>query len=274
VGRSTLFLQSLEKALRVLETFSQADQHLSLSEIASLAGLDKPAAQRCVHTLVQTGYIEKDAQSGRFSLGKKVLDLGFNFLRGHPLVQRATPVLLQLRRDCGERTNLSLYDETTLVYVVRLHGKREYPQHSTLIGRRMPTHCSAGGRAMLSRLSDAEIRDVLARSVIRPMTQRTLTDPEAIFGRIVEAREKGYGFVDGESAPGELIVAAPVVDAQGRPAAAVHIAGSANKWQADSFERTFAPYAVEVAKHLSHPAGDAANVPQLPVRRDGRGTGD
>ena len=126
-NRSPLFIQSLEKALFVLESFGEAEQLLSLTEISKISGLDKPAAQRCVHTLVQTGYLEKDQQSGRFSLGKKVLDLSFHFLRAHPLVIAATPVLLQLRRDCGERTNLSLFDGTSVVYAIRLHGKREYP---------------------------------------------------------------------------------------------------------------------------------------------------
>lgn len=236
----------------MLEAFSQAEHLLGLSEIVKITGLDKPAAQRCVHTLVQTGYLEKDPQSGRFSLGKRVLDLSFHYLRAHPLVVAATPVLLQLRRDCGERTNLSLFDGTSVIYAIRLHGKREYPQYSTLIGRRMPTYCSAGGRATLSRLPEEEVREILARSALVPLTPLTLTEPEAIMARIAEAREKGYGFVAGESSPGELVIAAPVIDAAGRPVAAVHIAGSVGKWEAEAFEKTFAPQAMEAASILSH----------------------
>lgn len=267
MDRSLLFIQSLEKALFVLEAFRQAEQFLSLSEIAKISGLDKPAAQRCVHTLVQTGYLEKDPQSGRFSLGKKVLDLSFHFLRAHPLVNAATPVLLQLRRDCGERTNLSLFDGATVIYAIRLHGKRDYPQHSTLIGRRMPTFCSAGGRATLARLPLDEVKEILARSDLRPLTTLTLTDPEAILGKIDEASRCGYGFVNGESSPGELVVAAPVIDAGGRPTAAVHIAGSINKWQPEDFERNFAPHAMEAASFLSH-NNSALGVPTFGGRRN------
>ena len=252
MDRSPLFIQSLEKALFVLEAFREAEQFLSLADISRISGLAKPAAQRCVHTLVQTGYMEKDVQSGRFSLGKKVLDLSFHFLRAHPMVIAATPVLLQLRRDCGERTNLSLFDGTSVVYAIRLHGKREYPQHSTLIGRRMPTFCSAGGRATLARLPVEEVKEILARSDLRPLTSLTLTDPEAILERIDRARELGYGFVNGESSPGELVVAAPVIDFAGRPAAAVHIASSISKWEPDDFEKTFAPQVMEAASFLSH----------------------
>jgi DNA-binding IclR family transcriptional regulator len=253
--RSPLFIQSFAKVMRVLEAFRQGGQYLGLSEIAALTGLDKPQTQRCTHTLVETGYLEKHPQTGRFCLGKKCLDLGFHFLRTHPLVSVATPILLQLRRDCGERTNLSLFDRTTLVYAIRLHGKREYPQFSTLIGRRMATFCSAGGRAMLAALGDEAVREILAASDLAPMTADTITDPEKIMVEIGKSRARGYGFVVNESAPSEVTVAAAVLDAAGRPIAAVHIAGSLTKWSPEEYEARFSPFVVETARALSHDVG-------------------
>jgi IclR family pca regulon transcriptional regulator len=238
--------------MRVLEAFGNGEQYLGLGEFVALTGFDKPQVQRSTHTLVATGYLEKHPQTGRFCLGKRCLDLSFHFLRTHPLVLMATPVLLQLRRDCGERTNLSLFDRTTLVYVIRLHGKREYPQFSTLIGRRMATFCSAGGRAMLATLQNDEVRQILADSDLAPMTADTITDPGRIMVEIEKTRERGYGFVFNESAPSEVTVAAAVVDAAGRPFAAVHIAGSLTKWSPGEYEERFSPFVVETARSLSH----------------------
>jgi IclR family transcriptional regulator, pca regulon regulatory protein len=167
-------------------------------------------------------------------------------------VSLATPVLLQLRRDCGERTNLSLFDRTTLVYVIRLHGKHEYPQFSTLIGRRMATFCSAGGRAMLATLPNESVRGILAQSDLAPMTTDTITDPDQIMIEIEKTRARGYGFVVNESAPSEVTVAAAVLDAAGRPIAAVHIAGSLTKWSPGEYEERFSPFVVETAGALSH----------------------
>jgi len=259
--RSSLFIQSFDKVMRVLEAFGHSEQYLGLTEIVALTGLDKPQAQRCTHTLVATGYLEKHPQTGRFRLGKKCLDLSFHFLRTDPLVTMATPILLQLRRDCGERTNLSLFDRTTLVYAIRLHGKREYPQFTTLIGRRMATFCSAGGRAMLAALPREEVREILAESDLSPMTPDTITDPDRIMDEIERTRERGYGFVANESAPSEVTVAAAVLDAAGRPVAAVHIAGSLTKWAPDDYEKQFSPYVVETARSLSHAGTGAARVP-------------
>ncbi|NRC57226.1 helix-turn-helix domain-containing protein [Mesorhizobium sediminum] len=143
--KSALFVQSLEKAFKVLEAFGSGDQYLSLGEIATLSNLDKAAAQRCVHTLVETGYLEKDPRTARLMLGKRCLDLTYNLLRTNPLVIAATPVLMQLGRDIGERVNLSLFDGTSLIYAVRTPSGDDSYFVSALIGRRIPAFCSAGG---------------------------------------------------------------------------------------------------------------------------------
>lgn len=252
---SSLFVRSLAKGLKVLEVFANADQGLSLGDVAKLTGLDKSAAQRSVHTLVAAGYLEKDPRSGRLGLGTKVLDLSFYFLRTNPLVTEATPVLLQLRKDCGERTNLSLFDGESIIYAIRLQGRTEYPQYSTLVGRRMPSYCSAGGRAALARLSDVQAQDIIARSDRRQLTPHTLIEADAIFEKVLEARAKGYALAVEESSPNELVVAAAVLDATGQPVASIHIAGSMSNWKVDEFEAQFGRRVVETAALLSRSRG-------------------
>jgi DNA-binding IclR family transcriptional regulator len=224
---------------------------MALSEVALLSGLDKASAQRCVYTLVELGYLEKCSKTSRLSLGKKCLYLSFHYLRSDPLVKTATPILTKLRNDCGERTNLSLFDGPTLVYAIRLAGKHEDFFFSTLIGRRMPAFCSAGGRAMLAQLPIEEIEAIIDQSDLVPLTRSTITDPEKICEKIIEARERGYGMVVGESVASELTVAAAIVDNAGRPVGAVHVAGSTARWSAKEYERRFAPLVVEVAASLS-----------------------
>ncbi len=248
-----LFVQSLEKGLRVLEAFNGGEQYLGLAEIAARSGLEKSAAQRCTHTLQELGYLEKCPKTKQFALGKKCLDLAFYFLHAHPLVEAATPALVELRRSCGERVNLSLFDGTTLIYVIRQQGKREY-FYSSLIGRRMPTFCTAGGRAMLAHLPREEMMEIIGRSDLAPLTPHTITEPERIFEKIDEAREKSYGIVVNECAIGEISVAAAVLNATGQPIAGVHIAGSLSEWESQEFERRFAPLVIETARSLSRSA--------------------
>jgi IclR family transcriptional regulator, pca regulon regulatory protein len=245
-----LNVASVAKAFRVLEAFGQTISDLSLMEIADITGLDKSATQRFSHTLWQLGYLEKDERTRRFRLGKPVLDLSFYYLRSNALIELATPALIDLRNSCGERANLSLYDKTTTIYVIRQQTKREYFDGS-LVGRRIPVFCTAGGRAILSRLPAKEAADVISKSDLKPRTAKTVVDPSRIMEKVDEARQKGFGLAVEETVMGEITVGAAVTDAVGRPIAAVHIAASTSDWSPQSFEQRFAPLVVETAQSLS-----------------------
>jgi DNA-binding IclR family transcriptional regulator len=250
--RDTLFVASLEKGLAVLGAFSGGQQFMTLREVADACGTDKSTAQRFTHTLTQLGYLEKCARTKRFSLGKSVLELSFNYLRANTLVEAASPVLIELQRSTGERVNLSLFDDTSIIYAVRQLGKREY-YYSSLIGRRMPIYCTSGGRVMMSHLSKKEVDGILERSTLKPLTRKTIYEREKIRAKIAEAREKGYSLTVEETVTGELVVAGAILDAEGRPAAAIHIAGSLSEWTPNQFEKKFGPLVVETCHALSRP---------------------
>lgn len=254
VREDALHVASVAKAFRVLEAFQHTNSDLSLIEIAAHTGLDKSATQRFAHTLWQLGYLEKDERTRRFRIGKPVLDLSFSYLRSNPLVELATPALLALRNDCGERVNLSLYDDTTTIYVIRQQMKREYFD-STLVGRRIPVFCTAGGRSILAQLPHEEAVAIIARSNLAPRTAKTITDPAVILEKVAEAGRNGYGFAVEETVLGEVTVGAAVIDAAGRPLAAVHIAASITEWAPDVFVERFAPLVIETAQSLSRSQG-------------------
>ena len=109
-------------SFKVLEVFTGREQLLGLSEIASRAHLDKSAVQRSAHTLEKLGYLDQDPVSRRYMLGIRVLNPAFGYLRSHPLIEKAAPILLDLRRTTGERVDLSLLDRDALVYVLRLQS--------------------------------------------------------------------------------------------------------------------------------------------------------
>jgi IclR family transcriptional regulator, pca regulon regulatory protein len=244
-----LFLQSVARALDVIEAFAQSPKPKSLGEIAAAAGVNKSAAQRIGLTLLSRGYLER-AESGGLTLGRRLLDRSFDYLRSNPLIERATPVLTDLRKLAGERVDLSLFDRTTIIYATRLQSKRE-TFYATLAGRRIPTFISSGGRACLAYLPDGEVDAIIEASERRPMTPKSVTDPAKIWAKVKEARRDGYSYTSEEALIGEVVLAAAILDAGRRPIGAVHIAGSLSEWSIDDFRRRFAPLALEAARALS-----------------------
>jgi len=246
---SALFVRSAARAFAVLEAFKSKPRPLSLGELASATGLGKSATQRLVHTLQRLGYLMRDPENRGYIPGTALLDRSFDALRVNPVVERATAVLLELRRNARERVDFSLFDRMTIVYAVRLQSKRE-TFNATLVGRRLPTYCSSGGRAALSRLPETEARAILEASDRQQLTARTIVDLPEILAKVSEARRDGFALALEEILIGEVVLAAPVLGNDGRPVGAVHIAGSLSEWRVEDFRARFAPLATEAARAI------------------------
>ena len=247
---SRLFLQTVARTIRVLEGFGKKGTPQSLADLADAAGIDKSAAQRICYTLRFLGYLERDDVTGGLRPGLKLLDRTFDFLRMHPLIERAVPVLAELRAGTGQRVDLSLFDDLSIIYAVRLQNRRE-SFVATLIGRRLPIYCSAAGRAMMACLEDKEVKSIIERSDRRKLTAHTITDPDALHDRIIEARRNGYAFAEQEWVMGELALGAAVTDAGSRPVAAIHVVGSLADWDSQTFRAKMSPQIIQAARAIS-----------------------
>lgn len=245
-----LFVQAIARAMQLLSAFHDTGKPLTLNEIASMSGMGKSAAQRVVHTLRQLGYIQRDADDRGYVPGIRILDHTRDYLRLNPLVARASPVLMELRRTVRERVDLSLRDGLRLVYAARLQSKRE-TFFATLVGQSVPIYCTSGGRAVMAHLSDAEVDDIIARSDRHEITPKTITDPEKIRAKVREARENGYALALEEILQGEIAIATALLAPDGTPLGAIHIAGSLSEWDAETYCRRFAPLAAEAAGALN-----------------------
>ena len=246
--KDRLFVEAVSRAFRVLEAYSETPEPRSLAQLAAAAGLDKSAVQRLAHTLHRLGYLEQ--KPGGYAPGSRLLERTFDYLRSNPLVSRAIPILTELRRDVMERVDMSLFDDLTLLYAVRLQSKRD-SFYAHLIGRRIPTFCTAGGRAVMALLPDHEVLSILRRSERRKLTPRTTTEMSEIMREVNCAREMGYATSLEQVYIGEFAVAAALKGRDGRPIGAIHVAGSLGEWQPEDFERRVAPLVVAAATAVS-----------------------
>lgn len=237
---NALYVGSVGKAFRVLDCFKSAPGDLSLTELVERSGLDKSAAQRYAYTLCAEGYLEQHPATRRYQLGKRVLDFTFHFLRSHELVEALNPFMLELSNATGEKISLSLLDGNELVHVMRHQTKTEH-FHASLVGRRVPLYCTAGGRAVLSRLTKQRRSAFFAEAQLVGYTPNTLTSVGDIEAEILKARDKGYAAIADEFIMGEVGLGAAIRNKEGVPYGALHLAGSSREWTIGSYEEKFAP---------------------------------
>ncbi len=260
-GRSSdpLMVMSVEKAFRVLQAFDATHPTLSLTQVASVVGMDKSAAQRFTHTLEKLGYLRKDPDTKRFELTVKTLDLGHHYLHSSALVERAMPYLMHLSKTTEETINLTVLDDTEIVFVSRFMS-RHVLNTDVITGTRMPAYCTAPGIAILSRLPAAEAAGLLDRSDLQAYTPHTTWRREDLLAKLERAAAVGYATAFEEYYHGDLSVAAAIIGSTGEPVGALNIAVSRARFTPQEAEEKFAPLVVAAAGSASH----GGRVPKSP----------
>lgn len=256
--RSTLFVTSFEKGLRVLEAVGRVRHGLTLTEVAQGAGIDKSAAQRFTHTLNVLGYLDKDPITKRYSLGAKLLELGPQDKRSGDLIDRALPILRECNAAWGETTGLARLEGDEVVYLVRLPSRHATVSNITF-GSRLPAWCTAAGRAILSCMPWKQARHLVESSRIEAYTGHTVTDTAALERMIAQAGREGFAISNQELFVGNISIAAPVFNDAGFAAAAVSITVPTRRWTLEKARRDLAPLILDLAQavSISRPMGEA-----------------
>jgi IclR family transcriptional regulator, pca regulon regulatory protein len=244
-------VQSLAKGFRVLEAFSASEPELTLAEVARRAGLDNATAFRLLNTLVMLGYVARVDATRRFRLSMKTLDLGFNAIARTDLRDIARPVLRSLVGNVNEAASLGVIDGSDVIYLERVQAGLARLGVDVRIGSRVPAYCSAIGHALLAWLPTGEQRRILdaqSRVKLTPATPVTMAE---ILRRLAKARRNGWVLSDQEVAPGLRVLAAPVLDRDGVPVAAVSVAAPSLRMPLQQFQKLATAPLLEAARTIA-----------------------
>ncbi len=246
-------VQSVERAFDLLEVMAAAGGPIGLSQLSEASGLPVPTIHRLVRTLVNRGYV-RQLPSRQYSLGPRMIRLGESATRMLGVWSR--PLLAEVVKTTGETANMALLDDTMAVYVYQVpseHSMRMF----TEVGRRVYTHCTGVGKALLMQLPDEAVRQIVARAGMTAQTAFTLTDPDALIADLELSRHRGYALDEGEQEIGVRCFAVPVPDAP--IPTAISVSGPAARVTIDSADH-IVPLLVRVAKELSAQFSDRASV--------------
>jgi IclR family transcriptional regulator, pca regulon regulatory protein len=244
-------VQSLAKGFRVLETFTAQEPELTMAEVARLAGIDNATAFRFLNTLVEIGYVDRVADSRKFRLALKVLDLGFNAIARSDLRARARPILRGLVGEINEAASIGVLDGADVFYIERMQAGLARLGVDIRIGSRVPAYSSAVGHAILAWLSRPDQIAVLQSQPRKQLTATTQTDLDTLLARLEQVKRRGYAVSDQETVSGLYVIAAPVLDADGIPLAGLSVAAPAFQTNLKDFEAAAARPVVQAAQTLS-----------------------
>jgi IclR family pca regulon transcriptional regulator len=242
------YVQSLERGLSVLQSFSAQHARMTLSEVAARTDLTRATARRFLITLARLNLVGSDGKY--FWLLPGILDLGYRYLSGLPWWQHAQPIIEDISSRMQEPCSISVIDGESIVYVARAAVNRILSS-SISIGSRFPAFVTAMGRAILAQRPDDEIVRFLASIEPQRFTDKTVLDRDKLLEVMQTCRRKGYAISDGELEPNLRGLAVPIFDASGRAVAALGISvHSGTESQASLLKRGL-PMLIEASQRIT-----------------------
>lgn len=217
--------RSVSRAIGVLLCFSHKEPELSLTEISMKLGIHKSTLHRLLGTLESERFVQRDAVSGKYRLGTRLLELASLVADSNDLQERARPHLYHLAERCNETVDLSILDGAEVVYLEVMESTQRV-KLAARPGERLPAYSTASGKAFLAYLPGAAVETVLPSEFAR-YAEGTLTSRSALTRDLQATRERGFAVSLQEHESGINAVAAPVLDSRLYPIAAVAVAGPA-----------------------------------------------
>lgn len=246
-------IQSVERAAMILAALGSGTPRLGVTEIAERVGLAKPTVHGLLRTLEHHELVAQDPETGKYSLGPGVLQLGNAYLDGSELRARS----LRWAEALAQRANEA-------VWVATLSGSRvivlhhEFRPDNTVqileVGAAIPWHACALGHAIVAFAPPAQRTRLLAGE-LAPLTGRTKTTRVALGRALNAVRKSGYAIEDQEATVGDAGLAAPILGRDGEVAGAIGVAGPAARLLEPGAKERLADAVLDAARNVSRDLG-------------------
>jgi IclR family transcriptional regulator, acetate operon repressor len=218
---------TLERGLAILLFFKRTPE-ASVADIAAALDLSRSTTYRIAERLRELGFLEVNATTARWRLGREAAQLGVAALQSSDLMRIAPPVLLQLLEGTREAVNLAVFDSDSMVLIFREQGPQSVTISSRL-GSRRPMHASSLGKAYMAALRADERHALIDRLELKRFTPETIVDKDALERGLISVQKRGFADDSREFEQTLACCAAAVFDHRAVPVAAISVSGPAER---------------------------------------------
>jgi IclR family transcriptional regulator, KDG regulon repressor len=240
------------KAIQILDTFSQVERPIGVTELATLTGLNVSTAYRIANEFAKHGYLQKERKRGKYTVGLKFLKFKSILINKLDIREVAYPFMYKLRAVTGESVNLAIIDGGEAVYIEHIESNRML-RTFTIRGNRVPLYCTGVGKVFCAYMDKEEMRH-LVTGPLKKLTENTITDLPAFEKELAKIKLEGLAMDNGEMEIDVRCIAAPVFDATGITVASVSISGPYTRLS-EARLKELKPIVKNYAMEISHAMG-------------------
>ncbi|MFB6466371.1 IclR family transcriptional regulator [Cytobacillus sp. Hz8] len=213
-------IQSVQRALQILDLFDEQTTELQIKEISERMGLHKSTLHSLLKTLQEERYIDQNPENGKYKLGMKLVERG-NLVTSTIDIRKSSKKYLQdLSEKTGQTVHLGILDGKEGVYIDKVEGALALIRYSR-IGKRIPLHSTAVGKVLLAFRAPEEIDRLLDNYKFTQHTSNTITDEKELLDELEKIRLQGFAVDDEENEQGVRCIAVPILNYEHRVIAAI-----------------------------------------------------
>ena len=225
-------VQSVDRALQIIETLAEDDEGYRLSDLAVRTGLSTSTAHRLLTTLEKRRFVQFDRTESKWHVGAQSFAVGATFTRRRNFVAQATPYLRKLRDITRETANLAVVDDESIIVLTRIES-REIMRSLTKVGGRVAMVASGVGKAVLATYADEDVNAIIRRQGMPRLTEKSIVRASDLFRELETIRRQGFAVDDEEARIGLRCVAAVVFNDCSEPLAAISVSGMTSRVTAE-----------------------------------------
>ncbi len=245
-------VQSIDRAVAILECFSENRRELKLSEIAYMLDLNKSTVHGILNSLKYHRFIDQDEITKKYRLGIRFIEYGELVINSMDMRDIAYPIIEDICERIEETVHVAMLDGFDVVYVEKKECNKSI-KTSTKIGARIPAYITADGKIILSYLDDDKLNEYVPEK-IKKLTPNTITDRNKLLKVLHEMKNKGYATDNEEVVQGISCVAAPIIEHTGRVRFSLSITGPTVRMTKDKMKE-YVDIISEAAKEISFRIG-------------------
>src|SRR6266436_6048031 len=221
-------VQSVDRALLIIETLAEDDEGYRLCDLAIRTGLSTSTVHRLLATLEKRRFVQFDRYESKWHVGAQSFAVGATFTRRRNVVAQAVPYLRKLRDRTRETANLAVVDDEAIIVLTRVES-REIMRSLTKVGGRVAMVASGVGKAVLATYSDDDVSAIIHHHGMPRLTEKSILRPGDLFRESATIRRQGYAVDDEEACMGLRCVAAVVYNDCSEPLAAISVSGMTSR---------------------------------------------
>lgn len=239
-------LKTLKRGFEIIEALEELDG-VTLSEIADELGFAESTVHRYLSTLQSLGYVVREED--RYRISFRFLEIGEYVKTRRNAYQLANEAVTKIAEQSKERAQFFVEEQGEAVYLFLATGEHGFITDAK-IGKRIPLHATAGGKAILAHLPESYIDEIIDQHGLPALTNHTITERDELEEELQQIQEQGYAFNRQEYLPGSHAVGVPLLQDDGSPIGSLSVTGPNRRLKGEFFEKEVPDMLLETANEL------------------------